>query len=99
MRDIHTSSNTFARTQIYLTHAQQLELDRLSKQSDSSKSELIRTAVDQFLAQQQRLGGDAAKRQAQKRAQGLQLLAGLWGDRADMADPAQYINDARKARF
>lgn len=39
------------RTQIYLTADQRKALDDMSRREDASLAELIRTAVDEFLAQ------------------------------------------------
>lgn len=91
----HTSLQAFSRTQIYLTQEQQMELDRLAKQNDCSKSELIRSAVDQFIAQQtQALAASQALQ-----AKGIKLLAGMWAGRSDMANPTDYIRQQRQARF
>ena len=92
----HTSvTTTFNRTQIYLTQAQQAELDRLAKRNDCSKSELIRSAVDQFIAQQAQAQATSQARQAK----GIKLLAGMWAGRADMTNLTDYISHQRQARF
>ena len=86
------SPQTLARTQIYLTQAQQKRLALACRGAAVTKSELIRRAVDQFLDQQPS-ANPAAK------AQRLSRIAGLWADRADMADPASYVQALRAPRF
>ena len=89
---IMKTDQTLARTQIYLTQGQQARLSVACKRTSSTKSELIRQAVDQFLDQQ-------PTDSAQDKARRLQGLAGMWADRADMADPAAYIQALRAPRF
>lgn len=76
------------RTQIYLTQAQQKRLVLACRGTAVTKSELIRRAGDQFLDQQPS-ATPAAKTQR------LGSIAGLWADRADMADPASYVRAVR----
>ena len=85
-------SQTLTRTQIYLTEAQQKRLALACRGAAVTKSELIRRAVDQFLDQQ--LSATPAAK-----AQRLGSIAGLWADRADMADPAAYVQALRAPRF
>jgi len=89
---IMQSHQILARTQIYLTEAQQKRLSDASRRAPVSKSELIRLAVDQFLDQQ--LPTNSATR-----TQRLAELAGLWADREDMADPIGYVRALRRPRF
>ncbi|PIY28348.1 MAG: CopG family transcriptional regulator [Comamonadaceae bacterium CG_4_9_14_3_um_filter_60_33] len=81
-----------ARTQIYLTETQQKRLSAASRRAAVSKSELIRLAVDQFLDQQ-------TPTHHATQTQRLAELAGLWADRADMADPTAYVQALRRPRF
>lgn len=82
------SSNPMARTQIYLSAAQQAALGRLAQQRQVPKSELIRQALDEWLAVQQRAG--ASKLELLRQAQG------IWQDRADMDDSAAYVRKLRE---
>ena len=79
------------RTQIYLSRQQNSSLLLVCRQTSASKSEIIRLAIDQFLTQQ----ASTPLAQAPK----LQALAGLWSDRADMADPTAYVKQLRAPRF
>lgn len=64
------------RTQIYLTDAEQRALRALSRATGKTQSELIRSAIDRFVA-----GFDEeAKRKA------LLAAAGIWKRRADLPD-------------
>ena len=78
---IMQNSQTLERTQIYLTQTQQSRLAEACRRAAVTKSELIRQAVDQFLSQQ-------ALPSSADKAQHIEGLAGMWADRADMADPA-----------
>ena len=64
------------RTQIYLTEQEHRQLHRLSRRKGASLSELIRTAIDHMLLQQQSANRLEAMRQAR----------GIWKDRADLPD-------------
>lgn len=64
------------RTQIYLTEEEQLALDKLSEQKDTSKSALIREAVDEYLV----------KHSEEHRKEILERVAGMWKDRDDLPD-------------
>lgn len=64
------------RTQIYLTKEEQLELDNLSKSKGTSKSALIREAVDEYLV----------KHSEERRKEILNRAAGMWKDREDLPD-------------
>ena len=78
---IMQTPQTLERTQIYLTQTQQSRLAEACRRAALTKSELIRQAVDQFLSQQ-------ALPSSADKAQHIEGLAGMWADRADMADPA-----------
>lgn len=64
------------RTQIYLTDDEQAGLKRLSKQLGRSQSEMIRSAIDQFIQ----------ATSAQTRLERLRAARGLWKDRDDLPD-------------
>lgn len=64
------------RTQIYLTDEEQLELDSLSERKGTSKSALIREAVDEYLA----------KYSEERRREVIERAAGMWKDRDDLPD-------------
>lgn len=64
------------RTQIYLTEEEQVELDKLSERKDTSKSALIREAVDEYLA----------KHSEEHQKEVLERVAGMWKDRDDLPD-------------
>jgi hypothetical protein len=86
------SSADFARAQIYLTRQQNAELQLVGRQTSASKSELIRLAIDRFLA--------VAKAQpAIDKTPKLLKLAGLWADRAELTDPTAYVKSLRQPRF
>ena len=89
---IMQSTQSLARTQIYLTQAQQLRLDAASRRAAVTKSELIRRAVDQFLDQQ-------TSATPSDKAQRLHGIVGLWANRNDMADPTAYVRGLRAPRF
>lgn len=89
---IMQNSQTLERTQIYLTQTQQSRLAEACRRAAVTKSELIRQAVDQFLSQQ-------ALPSSADKAQHIEGLAGMWADRADMADPAAYVRSVRAPRF
>lgn len=64
------------RTQIYLTTSEHKGLRALSRRTGRSQSELIRSALDSFLAADK--GSD--------RAALLRQARGLWRDRSDLPD-------------
>ena len=74
------------RTQIYLTEAEQGALRSLSKASGRSQSELIREAIDRFLAE--------ARPQSQRAA--LMAAAGLWRDRTDLPELADLRAESER---
>jgi metal-responsive CopG/Arc/MetJ family transcriptional regulator len=75
------------RTQIYLTDAQTRELDRRAKQRGTTRSHLIREAVDEYLRPVQ----DPAEFKA-----ALDAVAGMWADRDDV-EPT-YAELKRRSR-
>lgn len=64
------------RTQIYLTEEEQNALRSLSRKTGITQSELIRQAIDAFLAEENELDRSALLSQAR----------GLWKDRSDLPD-------------
>ena len=67
------------RTQVYLTHEQRRELKKLAARSGKRQSELIREAIDAFVA-------DA---ELSNWKSGMMAAAGLWADRDDLPDFAR----------
>ncbi len=67
------------KTHIYLTEEEHSALGKLSVRNGKKQSELIRQAVDEFLA-----GFDLERRQAV-----IDCVAGMWKDRTDLPDFAQ----------
>jgi len=64
------------RTQIYLTKQERDALLNLSRESGKKQSELIREAIDAFLAENA----------AAQRGDALKRLAGIWRNREDLPD-------------
>jgi hypothetical protein len=64
------------RTQIYLSEVERRDLRALSRRTGASQSELIRQAIDEFLAQ----------KQSPDRLELLRQARGLWGSRDDLPD-------------
>ena len=64
------------RTQIYLTEEEQTALRSLSRKTGRTQSELIRQAIDSFLAEENELDRTVLLSQAR----------GLWKDRLDLPD-------------
>lgn len=89
---IMKTQHSLARTQIYLTQAQQARLTLACRGSSASKSELIRRAIDQFLDQTVPVGPE-------DKAQRLHSFAGLWAQREEMANPDAYVRQLRAPRF
>lgn len=73
------------RTQLYLEEDMWKALHVRARQSGQSVSELVRQAV-----RERYLGAAARRREA------MQAFAGIWKDRADLADPEAYIRRLRK---
>lgn len=89
---IMKSASELSRTQIYLTQQQQARLAQVSRGSASTKSALIRQAVDMFLARQ-------PTTPAMEKTQNLQSIAGLWAQHSDLEDPAATVRKLRQPRF
>jgi predicted DNA-binding protein len=64
------------RTQIYLTEEQQRGLERLADNTGRRKSDLIREALDGYLAEHQPKDWKEA----------LEAVRGMWADRDDLDD-------------
>lgn len=82
------SASTLTRTQIYLSAAQQRALGKLAQERHQPKSELIRLALDQWLAEQQK--------PALSRLEMLRMARGVLEDRPEMADAPAYVSNLRK---
>ena len=76
-------SGVVARTQVYLGSEELALLDRASRETGASRSELIRRAV--------RTAYDASDKEARRQA--LQASAGSWRDRR--ASGAEYVDAVR----
>jgi predicted DNA-binding protein len=70
------------RTQIYLTEEQQRHLERLADITGRRKSDLIREALDGYLAE----------RQPKDWKEALEAVRGVWADREDLDD---FVRDLR----
>jgi predicted DNA-binding protein len=70
------SDASMVRTQIYLTRQKQRGLERLAAATGRHKSDLIREALDGFLADHQPRDWKEA----------LEALRGMWADRDDLDD-------------
>jgi len=66
------------RTQIYLTESEQQALRALSRRTGRTQSELIREAVDRFIAQPEKIDRRSLLKQAR----------GMWQSREDLPDLA-----------
>ncbi|WP_337288544.1 ribbon-helix-helix domain-containing protein [Candidatus Methylomirabilis sp.] len=64
------------RTQIYLTEEEREGIDAIAKSTGKKQSEVIREAVDRFLALSKRSRREAILKDA----------AGMWRDRGDLPD-------------
>ena len=89
---IMKNASDLSRTQIYLTQQQQQRLAQVSRGSASTKSALIRQAVDLFLAQQ-------PKASSSDKTQHLQAIVGLWQQHDDLQNPAAAVRKMRQARY
>ena len=76
------------RTQIYLTKAQAVALDRAARLTGTTRSHLIREAIEE------RYGSRSADRDRIRRA--LEQTAGLWKDRAETG--VEYVERMRSER-
>ena len=90
--NIIKTDQPLARIQINLTQAQQARLTVACRRTATTKSELIRQAVDLFLEQQ-------PVASANDKMQRLKSIVGMWAERSDMADPAAYVRALRAPRF
>ncbi len=77
------------RTQIYLDDAQTARLDRRAAAEGTSRSKLIRRAVDEYLSQEER---DAAAWQAQWR----KAVDGTAGLAPYLDEGAEYVEGLRR---
>ena len=72
------------RTQIYLNERQKSILDKLSAERGSSVSDLIRQAVDQFIAKASNDFEEA-----------LDLSFGIWRGRKEFGKSSEYVRSLR----
>jgi predicted DNA-binding protein len=75
------------RTQIYLSREQAAALDREAKRTGTTRSHLIREAIDA------RYGAD---RDTDRISEALRATAGLWSDRAESGEA--YVDRIRSGR-
>ncbi len=67
------------RTQIYLTEEEREDLRKIAKETGKKQSELIREAVDEYVAD----------RQADKQLEIIDKIAGIWKNRTTVIDYEQ----------
>ena len=72
------------RTQIYLDSTNKEKLKKIAEETGKTMAELIREAVDQYIANSQE---SSIKKVIES--------SGLWKDREDIADAAEYVNEMR----
>jgi predicted DNA-binding protein len=70
------------RTQIYLTDEQKLQLERLAAANGKKQSEMIREAIDRYLAE----------REPKDWKEALEAVRGMWAGRDDLDD---FVRDLR----
>lgn len=70
------------RTQIYITEEEQKALEKLSKERNTTKSNIIREAIDQYVADMT----------LEEKKKNLDAAFGMWKDRVDTPD----VNELRK---
>ena len=78
------------RTQIYLTESQTTELDRRADQQGTTRSHLIREAIEAYL-------GPTWDPEPFKKA--LDGIAGMWADRDDIDEIYQGMREAGRRRM
>ena len=70
------------RTQIYITEEEQEALEKLSKERNTTKSSIIREAIDQYVADK-----EAEKKKT------IMDFAGIWKDKKDIPDVRELRED------
>ena len=78
------------RTQIYLTEAQTTELDRRARQQGTTRSHLIREALETYLT---------PKRDPKEVDAVLDRVFGMWKDRDDILEAIQGMRDAERRKM
>jgi len=78
------------RTQIYLTTSQTTELDKRARQQGTTRSHLIREAVETYL-------GPTWDAEAFKKA--LEGFAGVWADRDDIDEIRENMREAGRQKM
>lgn len=63
------------RTQIYITKEEKEALDKLSKERNTTKSNIIREAIDQYVADKET-----------EKKKTIMNFAGIWKDKKDIPD-------------
>lgn len=66
------------RTQIYLTEAEKEAIDKLSDERNTSRSDIIREAIDEYVSRKK-----SAKK---KKAETIMDYAGIWKEKKDTPD-------------
>lgn len=72
------------RTQIYLQESQKMELDLLAKQKNKSLANVIREAVDMYIADNKKNADDH-----------ISQTSGLWKSRNDIPNSVDYVDELR----
>jgi metal-responsive CopG/Arc/MetJ family transcriptional regulator len=83
MYDVYIKGDKMIRTQIYLTEEEKTALNALSVQMGKRQSEIIREAVDRFLARYSQ----------SRRQQILDRVAGIWKYREDLPEIEELRKD------
>lgn len=74
------------RTQIYIDAKDKKILQRIARDRNTTMAELIREAVEDYIAKSQKQEQDI-----------LNKTKGLWSDREDIDDSTKYVDNMRQA--